>query len=650
MFIINCWGGGAYTPFNGICLTDTFHLGKTKGFVDLSPKNSARIKKQKNASIQIIMGNPPYSVGQKSANDNAKNTEHEELEKRIKETYVVNAPFSIYKRSLYDSFYKAFRWSTDRLNEEGGIVCFVSNGAWLDTLSGAGFRKTIEKEFSTIYVFNLRGNIRTRGEAASKEGENVFGQRSMIPITITLLVKNKNSSQNKSIIYYHDIGNDLNTQKKLECIKKIKTFKNDLFKQTIKPNFDADWINQRKNFPENFILLSNTKSNQIKQSTFFDIQSLGLSTCRDFWVYNNSKMTLEKNIRKMIEVYKSEKERFHLRSDKNITLDNFLTNDHSKIKWDDKLKNILKNEKEINFDITALRIGIYRPFNKMHFYFNKELNARTSKMPIIFPNPNSNNLIICIQGRAKTNNFSCLITNNIPNLDLISASRCFPLYLDLTDNKQKQKQFDFNKNEKEAISNFIFNQAKNLYVKQPSKKDIFYYVYGFLHSPEYRDTFKNTLQKTDAQIPLLKNEKHFWAFSIAGRKLADLHLNFENQPQPKEVKLDIKNQNYRVEKMKFINNKNKSVIIYNDQITVSDIPLQAYNYHVNCKSAIEWVMDQQKIRTDKLSGIVNDPNDWATEIGNSRYILDLLLSVISMSLETMKIIDRLPKIDFSKTN
>jgi predicted helicase len=300
-------GGDAYKTFEGICLTDTFQLGESpnsqKIFSDMFPQNSKRVKAQQKAPLKIIIGNPPYSVGQRSANDDAQNQDYPFLDNRIASTYVKETK-AINKNSLYDSYVKAFRWSTDRLDDTGGIICFVSNGAWLDGNSTDGFRKMLEKEFSSIYVFNLRGNQRTSGELSRREGGKIFGSGSRTPISITLLVKNPNAKNAKAKIHYHDIGDYLDTAEKLKIISDFKTFANDKIElKTIAPNEHGDWIDLRNSAFENFSKLEPEKKFSLKSTSFFVLNSMGIGTSRDAWVINYSRNTLLINVEETINFY-----------------------------------------------------------------------------------------------------------------------------------------------------------------------------------------------------------------------------------------------------------------------------------------------------------------------------------------------------------
>ena len=653
-----------YRAFDGICLTDTFQLGE-KGsdenlFSEQFPTNSKRVMAQRKCPITVIVGNPPYSIGQKSANDNAKNQSYPRLEKHIETTYVAQSEANLNK-SAYDSYVKAFRWASDRLNEKGGgVIGFVTNGAWLDANGLDGMRKCFEQEFSSIYVFNLRGNCRTSGELRRKEGDGVFGLGSRTPIAITILVKkHKANNLEKAQIFYHDIGDYLSREEKLKIIRQMGDISNPaMMWKSVEPNEHGDWINHRNEMFKLFIPIEPEKKFAKGQKSFFVGYSLGTATNRDVWVYNYDITILKKNIVKTINHYNEQRILVSSGKQKEISIDSSLGN------WTRDWLNQVKRNKEIIENTEEYRYTLYRPFMKVHAYFDDDLNQERYQLTKLFPTPNHKNLVICVSGIGSSKDFSAIITNCIPCLDLVEKSQCFPLYwydssdADIADlfNQGAEKPMD-RYVRKDGVTDWILSTARKQYGYKVTKEDIFYYVYGLLHSPDYRTTFATDLKKSLPRLPLVEKADDFWAFSKAGRELADLHLNYETiEPYRKCIvsfapltnkgdKMD-----YHVEKMRFgkIDSKtsDKSVIHYNNAITITDIPAEAYEYVVNGKSAIEWIMERYAITTDKKSGITNDPNDWAREHNDEKYILNLLLRVINVSVQTVEIVKELPKLKF----
>ena len=647
-----------YTPYDGICLTDTFQLNENDNkalFSKLFKENSERVEIQKKAPIRVIMGNPPYSVGQSSANDNAQNLKYAQLDKRIADTYVKYTSATL-RNALYDSYIKAFRWASDRISQckEGGIVAFISNGAWIDGNVQEGFRKCLEKEFSSIYVLNLRGNARTSGELRRREGGGVFDAGSRTPIAITILVKNPNAKNDKATIFYHDIGDYLSREDKLRMVKSFKSVESKRLEwQTIEPNEKGDWINQRDGAFDTFIAIGDKKEKA--QTTYFNqFYSNGVKTNRDVWCYNSNKLILESNIKGCISFYNSEVDRYSYEGKSSQTPREFVNYDSTMFSWDRAQleSDILKGVK-YKFEKEALRVSSYRPFFKQNMYLNRQLNNCVYQIPQLFPHLESKNLLICFSS-SKTP--TVLITDCIPDLHYVGDSQCFPLYW-YEENKNKQMSlFDSESNadyiRHDGISDWILKEVRKRFgdTKSLTKEHIFYYVYGLLHSQGYRERFADDLKKSLPRIPILDRVDDFMTFYKAGKQLAELHLNYEIVEPCPTVKVDMPkdptDEDFYVEKMKFPSKDKKDTIIYNGKIRITNIPKEAYDYVVNGKSAIEWLMERYAVTIDKNSLIKNDPNDWGKEHGNPRYIFNLMLSVINVSVKTMQIVNALPILTF----
>jgi predicted helicase len=618
------------------------------------PQNSERVVRQKKAPVRVILGNPPYSIGQKSANDNAQNQSYDKLEAKIAETYAKESTAGLNK-SLYDAYIKAFRWSTDRLDpKNGGIICFVSNGAWLDGNSTDGFRKCLEKDFSSIYVFDCRGNQRTSGELSRREGGKIFGSGSRTPIAITLLVKKPKTNGQKAEIFYHDIGDYLSREEKLEIIKKFHFVGNpDLKWKKLKPNEHGDWLSQRTEVFDTFVPIEPEKKFDLKAQSFFNTYAIGVSTNRDAWVYNFCRKTISNNMVRFIAFYNQQQAAFQVAKKKNNKLEvaDFVDADATKISWTRSLRNDISKTITHTFSKKAFTYSLYRPFCKQFLYFDKPFIESPGLSSTLFPNVDISNRIITVTGIGASKDYSVLISDKITNLDTIEKSQCFPLYYFEEREKQSPTLFDSASDgeqiRRDGISDFIFEQAKRIYGKNVTKEDLFYYVYGFLHSYDYRVTFSADLKRMLPRLPLVDEPRDFWKFSKAGRELADLHINYETIPAYENVKVTgLKCGFYEVEKMRFPAKDRKDTIIYNSKIMIENIPLKAYEYVVNGKSVIEWIMERYQVSTHKESGITNDPNDWAKEVGNPRYILDLLLSIINVSMKTVKIVEGLPQVNF----
>lgn len=661
-----------YQPFEGICLTDTFQLGEDlendnesrAALEEVFPQNSQRVKKQRNKPITVIVGNPPYSVGQKSANDNAQNQKYPTLESRIENTYALESDANL-KNSLYDSYIKAFRWASDRLDKKkGGIIGFVTNGNWLDGNAQNGMRKCLAREFSAIYVFNLRGNQRTSGELSRKEGGKIFGSGSRTPIAITILVKKPKASDEAARIYYHDIGDYLSREEKLNIIRNMGDISNPQMQWiTITPNEHGDWLNKRSEQFKLFTPLGDKDNIKDKRTFFVPNYSRGIASSRDSWVYNSSLVELQQNITKTIDFYNQQVESYKT-AKQEMSLDDFLADkrDSTKIVWTDTLIRDLQKGIKYKIDNSRYTVGMYRPFFKQAFYHDRILNHRVYQMPRLFPTPNHRNLVICVSGIGASKDFSVLITDLIPCLDMVEKSQCFPLYwyddstADIADLfSAPQSEMD-RYVRRDGVTDWVLSTARKQYGSRVTKEDIFYYVYGILHAPDYRTTFAADLKKSLPRLPLVESPDDFWAFSRAGRSLAELHLGYERvEPYAgcRTIYSPLTNRGDEIsylidDKMRFgkLDSKtaDKRIIHYNAGITIENIPLEAYDYVVNGKSAIEWVMERYAVKTDPASRIENNPNDWCREHDDPKYIYNLLLRIITVSLETMKIVRSLPKL------
>ena len=654
-----------FAPFPGIVLTDTFNLYKARqGVFDFTfQDNNGRIELQRNTDIQVIIGNPPYSVGQASANDDNQNLKYEELDNAITQTYAAQSKAKLV-RSLYDSYIRAIKWASDRIKNKG-VICYVTNGAFLDSNSADGLRKCLYQEFQSIYIFNLRGDAYTQGELRRKESGNVFGSGSRLPVAITLLIKNPDKANKPCKIYYKDIGDYLTREDKLRHIEAAVSFEfmmRRLEMTQIIPNEHGDWISKRSGIFETFYKLGNKddKSGHKEPAIFDERYSKGVMTARDAWCYNFSREDLKHNMAAMLDVYNRERERWNNRSDKQADIQKFMTQDKKQISWCRSLYNSAAHDKELNFYEDAVRVSMYRPFTKNYMYFDRYLDNTIYLMPLIFPTPDSENRLICIPGIGSKKKFSTLMIDTLPSYDLIDKGQCFPLYWYEPDQSEASVQGNiFNNklpeikyNKRYAISDTALSRFKaNYNDNNITHENIFYYIYGILSSPEYAARFGADVRMMLARVPFAKSAQDFWRFEQAGRKLAELHINYESAKQWHDLNLmntplspgTIKDM-HAVEKMRIKDLNGEKVIIYNENITIANIPAEAWHYVVNGKSALEWIVERYQNSVDKDSGLRNDANAWGREHDNPRYILDLIEKIITVSVETVKILDSLPEI------
>lgn len=614
-------GDEPYTPFEGIVLTDTFESTEIEDTLDDSffGTNDKRLKRQQEKPITAIIGNPPYSIGQGSQNDNNQNISYPNLDKRLADTYVSKSNAGL-TRGLYDSYVKAFRWASDRL-ENQGVIGFVTNGNYLNTNSADGLRAGLYEEFNHLYIFNLRGDQRTVGEQSRREGGKIFGSGSRTPVAISILVKDGSDSHE---LHYHDIGDYLSQKEKLAIISRFADVSR-LDWQEIIPDENNDWLNQRD---PNYKRYSQISGNE---DSPFVINSLGVVTNRDSWVIGFSKTSVIENTNKLINNYQYELHRLS-NVEGSHRIDK-LNREENYIKWTRKLERLIKNSQEITFNIDAVKETLYRPFVKKWLYHDKSLNEESR---LYYSKFGIKNLIITTSGRGSTKDFSVLACDVIPDMNSMAAgSQGFMRY----DNEVDETSL-FQNNDN---MNQVFADKLGL-----SLDETFAYVYGLLNSREYQEKYANDLKKDLARIPIVKNKEKYVE---VGQKLMDLHLNYEEVPVYDGVEITIAEKpSYKVTKMRFAkkrDEKGKSVndlstIIFNSDITISNIPEKAYEYVVNGRSAIEWIIDQYQVKTDKKSGITDDPNDYSDD---EKYIFNLLLRIINVSIQTVELINSLPKFE-----
>ena len=550
-----------------------------------------------------------------------------------------------------------------------------------------GLRGCLAEEFTSLYIFNLRGNQRTSGDLSRREGGKIFGSGSRTPVAITLLVKNPDHAGTHRI-HYHDIGDYLSRDEKLRLISKFASIdgltKTKRWKR-IKPNPEHDWINQRDPAFESFVPLGDKDDPSSGQ--IFDSYTQGLLTSRDSWCYNFGSSTLHSSVKRLLETYNKDldkiEDKLHglSKDGQKQLVEQEITTDPKRISWSRGLKKRLTQGKRIKHRENASRVSVYRPFAKQWLYYESRLNEYPARIPYLYPTSGCSNLSISVDSRGSTKEFSVLLVNSIFDYELVSKGQCFPLYLyerieddggklDLEggggDEASGGEIIDGYRR-RSAISDAIHAKFQDAYPSDDerpgvSKEHIFYYVYGVLHSPEYRERFAADLKKMLPRIPLTGTTQDFWKFSGAGRELAELHLNYETvEPWPEVIVHEAgpmtmdDSELFKVKKMSFGRPSkegkaegqryDKTRIIYNSHVTLTDIPLEAYDYVVNGKSAIEWIMDRYKVTVDKKSGIRNDPNDWCREHEDPRYIVDLIPRLVRVSLATMDIVRSLPALN-----
>lgn len=656
-----------YEPFPGIVLADTFQIHENGDELDLKvfPANNDRITRQLATPINVIVGNPPYSVGQDSANDLNANVKYPHLDARIAGTYAARST-ATNKNSLYDSYLRAFRWATDRIGDTG-VVAFVSNGGWIDGNTADGIRLSLADEYSHIYVFNLRGNQRTAGELSRKEGGKVFGAGSRNTVAIFIGVKNLTHT-GPCDISYRDIGDYLTREDKLRIIADSDLTTIDW--APIIPNTHGDWVGQRNDTFTTWPTIG-TKKRQPGQVTVFNSYSRGLSSGRDAWCYNYSREELSHNIENLLDQYrtvKSEFEQHNLGGAK-------LTDDHlaqylednprhtaeGKISWNRSLKQQVIRGTYLEWSDGFVFQSTYRPFSPQWTYFDRRVNDMVYQLASMFPTPHHTNTGIVLTGAASHFQFTPFITNLLPNLHLLDTAQFFPRW---TYEKVDGTDGGFNFADDTEVDEYGYRRVDNITDEilaiyrqavgpHVSKDHIFYYVYGQLHDPYYRIEYAADLKKMLPHIPTPETRDRFETVLRVGRWLADLHMNYQ-KVEPYPVKIELKKgasaadrETWRVSKMKWARVRDEetgklvndpTTIIYNSKVTITGIPPEADDYMLGSRSALGWVIDRWQVKTDKPSGIVNDPNDWCDELGDPKYIVDLIARVTTVATETTKIV------------
>jgi len=669
-------------------LTDTFQLGEAdegSGRWDVFPINNDRATKQKALDIRVILGNPPYSAGQDSANDNNANVKYPRLDASIAGSYAKRSTATL-KNSLYDSYIRAIRWASDRLlgSPNGGVVAFVTNGGYIDSNTADGLRLTLADEFQQIYVFNLRGNQRTAGETSRREGGKIFDAGSRATVAIMLLVKEPGGVTNGATLHYRDIGDYLSREEKLDILASSLSSPigtppslSDLEWTTIEPNEHGDWINQRSGS-----FAAHMPAAAGDGPSVFAVVTHGLKTNRDAWNYNSSRGALDSNVSRMLSHYNSQVDAFRV-AHPNLagTLKQLaeiakaeVDLDPSRFSWDRaNFADVARGTRFGESDRLVMTAS-YRPFHRRWAEAGRRLNNTVYQMPRVFPTPGTDNIVIGILDVGSPAPFTVLASIQLPDDKLVGAGNAMqflPRYVyepgssSTADGVLGLFEGD-GAAELGGKRHNVTDEALNDYTaldRNIEKDDIFFYVYGILHSPDYRAAFAADLKKSLPRIPQVSSAEDFWAFSKAGRQLAMMHTDYESvAPWPElaythSAGFDPGHPDaYRVLKMKHPKIPNPvdpdaskvddlTRIIYNDWITIESIPERAYAYELGSRSAIAWVIESNRVKTDKASGIRNDPNDWAIEHDDPTYILDLVGRVVTVSMRTLDIVEALPPLD-----
>lgn len=649
-----------YEPFEGMVLTDTFQINEYDEAIAsvAMPENSDRLMRQKDADIRVIVMNPPYKAGQKSANDNNANVKYKRLDASIGETYA-KLTDSALKKNLYDSYTRAIRWASDRIKDKG-VIAFVSNGSFIDGSQAQGLRRSFANEFSDIFIYNLRGNALGKGEQRQKEAGNVFGDGTRTSVAIAVLVKS-GETIDEARLHYRDIGDYLSREEKLDILKAEGSL-NGTEWQTIKPNEHGDWINARTGaFKEFQPLVDRATKGKADTPAIFRNFGLGVFTSRDSWVYNFSPTSTEVNVEGMIAFYNSEVERWleHKAEHPENPGDHesFLSKDPTKFSWDRVNKADVKRGKSFEFDKSKIRVAMYRPFVKQYLYFDptQKFNNCTYQVPTMFPEGDDlyPNLAFGGTGVGSKNEFNVMMVNVPPDLETNSKAQWCAFYT--YEAKKEGLGFVVDGEEvgeyvrHENITDETLDSYREVY-SDPSitKWDIFFYIYGVLNHPQYAADYATDLTKLVPHIPQVED---FRVFAEVGKALSDLHVGYESvDPYPLEevvqgvVPEDTSEQYefFSVVKPSWLARKDRSAVVLNKNVMLRGIPEEAMEYKPNGKPALEWLVERYLVKTDPKSQIVNDANDYSREVGDPRYIVDLFKRVTAVAVKTVELSKALP--------
>ena len=616
---------GRYEPFKHICFVDTFDTfglmdapNQTGNFAFLTAENTLRVQEQKDTPMFVVIGNPPYNASQANENDNNKNRPHEAVDNRVRATYAA-ASIAQLKNKLYDPYVKSLRWASDKIGPEG-IIAFITNNSFIDGKMFDGLRQCLVEEFDTLYLLNLGGNIR-KGQPGDS---NVFGIQ--VGVSINFLVKTKKHTGAAQILYT-DEAVGLPKERTFQFLADCAHVGNVTWRE-LQPNARQMWLTEglRDDF-ETFIPMGTKAAKATKgeaEGTIFKTYSLGVITSRDAWVYNFNETALKENMTRMTEFYNAETSRWERRTDRQISVNDFVNTDRTNIKWTDRLKAAVEKGTQVEFSPEKIRTALERPFTKKHLYFDRLMNQRVYVFPSIFPTPETEqeNRVICVSGTASNKPFQTLIVDKIPCIDLLEKTQCFPFYLYDEDGTNRRENItDW------ALSHFRAHYADDTITKW----DIFHYNYALLHHPEYRETYQVNLKHDLPHIPFAPE---FWRFVDIGRALAELHVNYENLDVLPNL-IETPPLNWRVEKMAL--SKDKTSLRYNESLTVTDIPSEVFDYRLGTRSALEWVVDRYRVKPDPNgSGIIADPNGV-----DAQYIVRLVGQVMHVSVETVRLVGEL---------
>ena len=625
----------SYRPFEGNCFADTFEDAEKQQLQMFTPEHTERVERQRKTDMFVIIGNPPYNAGQVNENDNNKNRKYKAMDKRVAETYSQDSR-AVNKNALSDPYVKAIRWASDRIGDEG-VVAFVTNNSFLDGIAFDGMRKHLHQDFNCIYILDLKGNVRKdsmREEIPIGEKHTVFGLAAMVGIAVTFLVKSNQHQDHK--IYYSGVDWKATRQEKFNLIENASSVNGIKWKE-LTPDKKHTWLTEGLHAEFETCPPMGKKTKVAKGETgdvIFKTYSRGIVTCRDAWAYNFNRNALAKNMSGIIDTYNEQVFKWERQANRDANVDDFVVYDDSKISWSRDLKLDLNRGRIAEYTEDKVRNSLYRPFTKSNLFFDRIMNEEVYSFPSIFPIPETEteNQVICLTAIGSKKPFHCLMTQQVTDFHLTGDSQCFPFYI----------YDEGGENRRENITDWALAQYRAHYRDDTIEKwDIFHYVYALLHHPDYRERYQANLKR---DLPHLPYTPDFWRFAKAGQRLGEIHVGYEDVPEYQLDLVENRDQSidWHVEKMRL--SKDKTQIVYNDFLTLDKIPAKAFEYRLGNRSALEWIINQYCIKTNKRSGITNDPN----RPDDPQYILKLIGKVITVSLETVEVVEALPGLDFQE--
>ena len=627
---------GEYEPFAGICFADTLELaeGKQKSLM-FSEENTERVRRERDAEITVIIGNPPYNVGQQSENDNNKNRAYTVIDKRIRETYAKDSK-ATNKNALSDAYVKFFRWATDRLDGRNGVVCFVSNNSFVDQIAFDGMRKRLIRDFTHIYHIDLHGNVR-KNPKLSGTTHNVFGIQVGVGITIAV----RHSEHPARAIHYFRVPETWHRHEKCRFLARQQV-SSALEWNLLTPDGRNNWLTDGLQADFAAFQPISTKGGKASRGSqppgIFRAYGGGVKTNRDEWTYDFDRARLIAKLQRFVETYNSEVDHWQRREDRDARVDDFVLYDDARIKWSETLKQNILRGRHAEFAVRSLRQALYRPFCKQVLFFDRLLIERVYGFPHFMPTPECGNSVIFAAGIGADHQTVCVSDSIVDvkcGISGNSSTQCFPFYTYKEDGTERT----------ENITDWALAKFRAKYGPNVSKWDIFYYVYALLHHPVYRERYAENLKRELPRIPMTVAVDDFPAYAEIGRKLADLHLNYETAEEY-PLKWDENKSipfSWRVEKMRL--SKDKSTLVVNDSLTLAGFPPECFEYRLGNRSALEWVIDQYRVSTDKRSGILSDPN----RADDPEYIIRLVGRVVTVSVETVRLIGALPNLGIPTT-